>query len=177
MNKQRLKRFIGRIVYTFAASLPESTCKINFGAKKIRNFCGRLIMKSCGKHVNIEKGAIFASDTCLGEHSGIGAFSIIANTTIIGNNVMMARECIINPNNHNMDDISIPMNQQGLAHVKPVIIEDDVWIGSRAIILTGVHIGRGSVVAAGAVVTHDVPDFSIVGGVPAKVIKYRTIKI
>ena len=107
---------------------------------------------------------MFASDISLGDYSGIGAFSIIANTTIIGSNVMMARECIINPNNHKTDDVSLPMNQQGFEEVMPVVIEDDVWIGSRAIILPGVHIKRGSIIAAGAVVTPDVPAFSVVGG-------------
>lgn len=83
---------------------------------------------------------------------------------MIGKNVMMARECIINPSNHIISDVSIPMNQQGIEPVKPVIIGDDVWIGSRAIILPGITIGSGSIVAAGAVVTHNVPDFCIVGG-------------
>ena len=54
-----------------------------------------------------------------------------------------------------------------------IIIEDDVWIGYRAIIMSGVHIGQGAVIAAGAVITKDVPPYAIVGGVPAKVIKYR----
>lgn len=54
-----------------------------------------------------------------------------------------------------------------------IIVDDDVWIGYRATILSGVHIGQGAVVAAGAVVTKDVPPYAIVGGVPAKVIKYR----
>lgn len=72
-----------------------------------------------------------------------------------------------------MDDISRPMNQQGIESVRPVIIDDDVWIGSRAIILPGVHIYRGGVIAAGAVVTQDDPEYAIVGGVPARVIRYR----
>lgn len=143
MSKSRLKRTLGRFLYIFASKMPESTSVVNFGAKRFRALCGRLIMKSCGKSVNIEKGAFFASDTCLGDRSGIGAFSVISNTTVIGNNVMMARECIINPSNHKMDDISCPMNQQGFEPVRSVIIDDDVWIGSRAIILPGVHIYRG----------------------------------
>jgi maltose O-acetyltransferase len=56
----------------------------------------------------------------------------------------------------------------------PIIIEDDVWIATRATILKGVHIGKGAVVAAGAVVTRNVPAYSIVGGVPARVIKTLT---
>lgn len=176
MNKIRFRRMIGRLIYFFASKMPESTCKINLGAKLFRAISGKLIMESCGSGVNIEKGAYFSSDTRLGNHSGIGAFSVIANTTSIGDNVMMARECIINPNNHKVDDTSVPMNQQGFEPVRPVIIEDDVWIGSRAIILPGVHVFKGSIIAAGAVVTHDVPPFSIVGGVPAKVIRYRKMK-
>ncbi len=54
-----------------------------------------------------------------------------------------------------------------------IVIEDDVWIGVRATILSGVHIGQGAVVAAGSVVTEDVPPYAIVGGVPAKIIRYR----
>ena len=54
-----------------------------------------------------------------------------------------------------------------------IIVEDDVWIGIHAIILSGVHIGRGAIIAAGAVVTNDIPPYAIVGGVPAKLIKYR----
>ena len=132
-----------------------------------------MIMNYCGKGVNIEKGAYFASNMSIGNFSGIGAYSIIANSVIIGDNVMIARECIINPSNHCFERTDIPMNEQGLEATNPVIIEDDVWIGSRAIILPGVIIHRGSVIGAGAVVTRDVPEYAIVGGVPAKVIRYR----
>lgn len=170
---KKIKRIVGRFLYLFARHLPESTAKITLGAKAIRRFCGRMIMNECGEDANIEKGAQFVSNMKLGKHSGIGANSIIANTTYIGNDVMMARECIINPNNHKIDALDIPMNQQGFEPVKPVVIDDDVWIGSRVIILSGVHVHKGSVIAAGAVVTHDVPRFSIVGGIPAKVIRYR----
>lgn len=170
----RFKRAIGRILYGFATHLPESTGSINIGQKAFRGLCAKLIMVRCGKGVNVEKGAQFASSTELGDYSGIGAHSMIANKTIIGNNVMMARECIINPNNHIIDDTTRPMNQQGLAEPKTVVIEDDVWIGSRAIILPGVRVGTGAVVAAGAVVTKDIPPYAIVGGVPAKIIRYRT---
>ena len=85
---------------------------------------------------------------------------------------MMAPEVAIIATNHNYDRIDIPMNQQGHSD-KPITIGDDCWIGYRAVICAGVNIGRGSIIAAGAVVTRDVPDFTIVAGVPARVIKSR----
>lgn len=86
---------------------------------------------------------------------------------IIGTNVDIAQEVNIWTEQHDYDD---PMygNKGG-----DVIIDDYVWIASRATILPGVHIGRGAVVASGAVVTKDVPPLAIVGGVPAKILKYR----
>ena len=90
----------------------------------------------------------------------------------IGDNVMMAPGVTILTTNHRFDRTDIPMIEQG--HVSaPVSIGNDVWIGQRAMIMPGVHIGNGCIVAAGAVVTKDVPDFAVVGGVPARILKYR----
>lgn len=81
---------------------------------------------------------------------------------------------------HNLNTISTYPFKQDVLGIKgeslskgDIIVDDDVWIGYRSTILSGVHIGQGAVVAAGAVVTKDVPPYAIVGGVPAKVIKYR----
>ena len=74
---------------------------------------------------------------------------------------------------HNVESTFLPMNQQGSLPKQKVIIGDDVWIGTRVIILPGVRVGTGSIIGAGAVVTKDVPDYAIVGGVPAKIIKFR----
>ena len=65
------------------------------------------------------------------------------------------------------------MMEQGFEEERPVVIGNDVWIGDRVIILPGVHVGDGSILAAGAVVTKDVPPYAIVGGVPAKLIRMR----
>lgn len=90
----------------------------------------------------------------------------------IGNNVLIAGHCLLIPANHKYDDITTPINRQGLTK-KGIIIEDDVWIGSGCKILDGVKIGKGSIVAAGAVVNKNVLPYTVVGGVPAKIIKQR----
>lgn len=74
--------------------------------------------------------------------------------------------------NHGHSDPDKPIKQQGFI-LKPIVVEDDVWIGNNATILQGVTIGAHSIIGAGAVVTKDVPLYSIVGGVPAKLIKDR----
>ena len=92
---------------------------------------------------------------------------------IIGDNVMIAANASLLANMHNHKRTDIPMNLQGKKRGNKVILEDDVWIGRSVIIMPGVRIGKGSIIAAGAVVTKDVPKYSIYGGVPAKLIKKR----
>jgi acetyltransferase-like isoleucine patch superfamily enzyme len=74
------------------------------------------------------------------------------------------------------DDPARPFVEQGIT-AEDIVIEDDVWIGSGAVITDGVHVGKGAVVAAGAVVTKDVPPHTVVGGVPARVIKEITADV
>ena len=75
--------------------------------------------------------------------------------------------------NHNFSRTDIPMNQQGNSPARPIVIGDDVWIGANVIILPGVSIGKGCVIGAGSVVTKSVPEYSVVAGNPAKIIKNR----
>lgn len=169
-----VKQIIGRIVYNAVGRhMPPSDNRFNFGSKKVRAFCGKLILRECGKNVNIEKGAQFSSDVSLGNNSGIGINAFVAADVIIGNDVMMGPQCLIYTSNHRMVDLTVPMWKQGFTEPKQVVIEDDVWIGARVIILPGVHIGKGSVIGAGSIVTNDVPPYSVVGGNPAKVLKSR----
>lgn len=170
---QKIKLLIGRTIYLFASHLPESFFWINFGQKQIRAFCGKLILSKCGKDVNIEKGANFPSSVELGDNSGIGIRAQINGKVIIGKNVMMGPDVCIYARNHAFGRTDIPMNLQGFSPEKPVIIEDDVWIGARVIILPGVRIGKGAVIGAGSVVTKSVPDYAVVGGNPASILKMR----
>lgn len=110
----------------------------------------------------------------IGENVGIAANAFIAvrGKIKIGSNTIFGPGVSIHSENHNFEDLETPIRLQGATR-KGVTIGEDCWIGSKATILDGVNIGNKVVVAAGAVVNKDVPDCSIVGGVPAKIIKMR----
>lgn len=169
-----IKQIFGRIIYNFLGKrMPLSDGRFNFGSKKVRAFCGKLILDHCGKNVNIEQGARFDGRISLGDNSGIGVNAFISAHVTIGNDVMMGPDCTILTANHGFSSLDVPMWKQPFSDPKPVIIEDDVWIGARVVILPGIRVGHGSVIGAGSVVTHDVEPYSIVGGNPAKLIRYR----
>lgn len=108
----------------------------------------------------------------IGTGSGLGVNCSVHGPLCIGENVMMGPDVTILTHTHNIDRTDIPMGHQGM-RVAEVIIGNDVWIGMRSIIMPGVKIGNGAVIGAGAVVTKDVPDYAVVGGVPAHIIRYR----
>ena len=173
---KKINRLIGFVLfYLFLRHLPASTSV--FGGKfwrLLRYWNARLMLKKCGKNVNIEHGAMIGSGKQIeiGDNSGIGIDCIVPRA-VIGKNVMMGPQVIVVGQNHEHSRTDIPMIQQGMTAPDPIRIEDDVWIGYRAILMPGITIGRGSIIGAGAVVTKDVPEFAIVGGVPAKVLKMR----
>lgn len=174
MNKRELKRFIGRALYVaIGKRMPLSGARVSFGARRFRQFCAHLILDDCGKWVNIDKGATFATDIKLGQGAGIGANCSIPTGVSIGDRVMMGIDVLMFTNEHRHDDITIPMGLQGRTEVEPIVIEDDVWIGSRSLIMKGVRIGHGAIIAAGSVVTKDVPPYEIWGGNPAHFLKSR----
>lgn len=169
-----MRRIAGKVIYNLLGKhMPLSDGRFSFGSKKIRALCGKLILEHCGENVNIEKGARFDSRTSLGDNSGIGVNAFLSPCVTIGNDVMMGPDCVILTSNHGFDNLEMPMWKQPFTETKPVVIEDNVWIGARVIILPGVHVGTGSIIGAGSVVTHDVEPYSIVGGNPAKLIRYR----
>ncbi|MEY2704944.1 MAG: hypothetical protein RL407_1006 [Bacteroidota bacterium] len=131
-----------------------------------------------GKHAIIRPTNIYGSaigeGLKIGNNSSIGPYSYIGCSGFIeiGDNVMMSPRVSIYAENHLFDHPELTIKEQGVKR-EFVKIEDDCWIAANTIILAGVTIGRGSVIAAGSVVTKDVPPYSIVAGVPAKVIKSR----
>lgn len=129
---------------------------------------------SLGSHSVIESFSCInnaVGDVVIGDHTRIGIHNTIIGPVTIGHHVNLAQGITVTALNHNFDVPGLRIDEQGIS-TKPVVIGDDVWIGANAVVLPGVTIGSHSVVAAGAVVTHDVPDGVVVGGVPAKILKH-----
>lgn len=117
-------------------------------------------IRESGKKVHIGQGTVINQ----------GCFLYTTGGLILGDNVSISAGVWLITGSHDMDDPQFP------SFYKPIIIGDHVWIGVRVTILGGVTIGEGAVIMAGAVVTHDVPPFAMVGGVPARIIKQRTLQ-
>ncbi|WP_091899739.1 DapH/DapD/GlmU-related protein [Prevotella sp. lc2012] len=109
-------------------------------------------------------------DVNIGNYSRIGLHNTIIGPVIIGSHVNLAQGITVTALNHIFSDPQKRIDEQGVC-TNQVIIEDDTWIGANAVILPGVTIGRHSVIAAGAVVTKDIPPHSLAAGIPAKIIK------
>ena len=125
----------------------------------------------------VENKAYFGNgkDFQVGTEAALGYnFKSMNRTVKIGNNLMMAEDVLFLGGGHKFDRLDIPMGHQPSEPKTPLEIGDDVWIGARVMILPGCrNIGKGVIVGAGSVVTKDIPDYAIVGGNPAKVLKYR----
>ncbi len=134
-----------------------------------------------GARSTIAAGAIVQGTVTIGDDSSVQAYAVLVGygkepsppgAITIGHFVRIAPHVMIIAAQHRFDDPTRPIHGQGMKHA-PITIEDDVWIGGGAHIMAGVRIGRGSVIGAGAVVTKDIPPFSVAVGVPARVIRSR----
>lgn len=122
------------------------------------------------------EGQHLSPNLIIGNGCNIGARSHITctNQVIIGDNLLTGPNVLITDNAHGeaaRELLDIAPNKRLLYSKGPVVIEDNVWIGEKASVMPGVHIGKGAVIAANSVVTHDVPDYAVVAGMPAKIIK------
>ncbi|QWD32247.1 acyltransferase [Polynucleobacter paneuropaeus] len=109
---------------------------------------------------------VIGNNTTIGRFCHINALNFVS----IGNNVLISDRVYISDGSHNYKNVELPINQQGISRLFQVILEDGCWIGVGACIMPGVTIGKNSVISANSVVTMDVPDNSVAGGNPAKII-------
>lgn len=147
-------------------------------AKALRAFFFRKIALHAGRNINIERGSVFNHWVSLGNRSGIGVNCEMNaggkdGIITIGDDVMMGPNVVVYTRNHASERTDIPMLDQGFEAPRPVKIGSDVWIGRNVIILPGVTIGDGCIIGAGAVVSKDIPPYSVAVGVPARVVKHR----
>ena len=179
MNFTRKLRLLA--YYGFARHLPGTQHRNSLGqivrARRIREIICRGLFRRAGKNINIEKGVYFGdgSQVDVGDNTKIGLdFEVLGPAIFtLGKNVMIGPDVLFITINHRFDRTDIPVKEQGHQSPEGIVVEDDVWIGARVIVLPGVRIGTGAIVGVGAVVTKDVPAFTIVGGNPAKVIRNR----
>ena len=146
---------------------------------KLRTIHYKTLIKKCGKNFKI---GIFSriqqpQALSIGHNVSFNDFAWIAANSNggeikIGDNTIIGPRVILHSGNHVFTDRIIPIWKQGYKF-KPIIIEEDVWLGSNVTVLQGVTIHRGAVVAAGSIITKDVDEYTIVGGVPAKTISKR----
>ena len=164
------------LYYGIATYLPDSYS--SFGGKianKIRIALCKHIFLKCGSIRTINRKVCFGSgkNVVIGDGSGIGADTTIPSDIIIGSNVILSRKCFVLHRNHKYESTDVPIVDQGFKEIKQTIIEDDCWIGMNTLMTPGRYVSKGSIVAMGSVLTKDFPEYSIVGGNPAKFIKSR----
>lgn len=178
MQKNKFIRLLfAAIYYCIAQYLPDSyTPVIGKLANWLRIACCKRIFKYCSPKVsNINRKAFFGKgdEVEIGDYSSIGANCTLHPKVKIGKYVMMGPEVYMVGNNHITADPDVPMCNQGKTENQPIVIEDDVWLGARVMIMPGKTIGHGSILASGAIITKDVEPYSVMGGNPAKLIKKR----
>jgi len=169
-----MKTIFAFLYYSIGKHLPNSNFPLGKLFLGLRVFFAKGFLKFTGSKVTLEGNIFFGDgrDIEIGNNSQINEECWIRNCKI-GNNVMIAPYVMILNYGHKMDDVNIPMIQQGVKYYAQTIIEDDVWIGARTIILPGIKIGTGAVIGAGSVVTKNVETYSVVAGNPAKLIRTR----
>lgn len=173
-----MKKIYLVLYYGFARFLPKSTTpvvgKLSLAIR--RAICSKIFYQ-CGEKLVVENGVYFGNGSKLriGNEVGLSSNIRILNRSIdIGDYVMIGEETMFLGGTHNFENLNIPMGRQGHKENSHLIIGSDIWIGVRVIVLPGCKtIGNGVIIGAGAVVTKDIPDYAIVGGNPAKILKYR----
>lgn len=162
------------IIYYFVLKhLPSTSMPFGSCSNLIRSFFCKLIFKKVGNKTVIKRGVYFGNgkEIVIGNNSQLGENCRVPNNIIIGNNVMMGFECVFFGVKHRISLTNKPFIDQGYEKVKPIIVEDNVWIGARTIVLPGIKIKKNCIIGAGSVLTKNTESNYIYGGVPAIKIK------
>ena len=189
----RLSKLIFQIYISITSSIPTEI------GIRLRAVAYRPLFKKCGRNLRVDSGVTILGfeNISLGDNISImknsyiyahdgGELTIGDNFTlnsnsqlgasfgkiIIGSDCAIAPNCILRASNHRFDNPDIPFRKQGHTYGE-IILEDDIWIASNCVITPDTVIGRSSIIGAGSVVTKDIEPYSIVGGVPAKLIRKR----
>ncbi|MBT8264215.1 MAG: acyltransferase [Muriicola sp.] len=131
-----------------------------------------LYIQKSGIKPRVKKGAEISPNATIGNRSELGTRCLIQANVHLGDDVIMGPDVKIYSRNHKFDRLDIPIGRQGKNYYQ-TFIGNDVWLGANVIVTAGCKVGNHAIIAAGAVVTEDIPDYAIAGGVPAKIIKYR----
>ena len=140
---------------------------------QIKIICLYLGLKNVSTKSKIVLPCFIMEDFILGDYSFINKNSFIGSKVICGNYVMFGPNVTIAGNDHRYDRAGIPIIFSDRPEPLTTIIGDDVWVGANCSIKAGVKIGNGAIIAMGSLVLKDIPEYSIVGGVPARIIKHR----
>jgi maltose O-acetyltransferase len=162
------------LYYAFASHLPDLAFPGGRVFNGFRCGCLRRILPSFGEQNEIDANVYIGdgADVSIGSRCQINRGTRLDRVSI-GDCVMLGPDVVVIGQLHHATQTDVPMVDQGKYTKDPTVIENDVWIGTRAILMPGVRIGTGSIVGAGAVVTHDVPSGTVVAGVPARVVRNR----
>lgn len=166
------KKFFFLIYILLFKDTPEDYRPYSLFFPKVRQWLVKNYLKKCGIELRVKKGAEISPNSIVGDFSELGTNSIIQANVTIGNHVIMGPDIKIYSRNHKFERLDTPIQKQGKNYYETKI-GDDVWIGANVIITAGSEIGDHVIIAAGSVVTKNIPKYAIVGGVPAKIIKYR----
>lgn len=157
---------IARSPYVFIRKL-HHTMRIKRWVYEVRHS-----VEQCGKELFIGGPSKFTKHVRIGDYCNFNGFIVQGGGKLsIGNYFHSGIECMVITSNHNFEGAAIPYDETNIC--KTIKIGDFVWFGNRVTVVGNVNIGDGAIIAAGAVVTKDVPPYAIVGGNPAKIIKYR----
>jgi acetyltransferase-like isoleucine patch superfamily enzyme len=172
---QRIGRSSALVLYYGLAIKLPGRGPLSEPSRLIRQKLCQAFLDECGEWVNIGPDVHLGdgSNIRIGDRSGLGRGCRVYGGLTLGEQVMVGPEVAFLASDHRFDRLDIPIGLQGMDDPAPPRIEDGAWIGLRATILAGRMVGRGAIVAAGAVVTKDVAPFTIVGGNPATVIGDR----